>query len=71
MKAASILTLVLLTVGGLNWAVVALTGGNDLVTMLFGASYAEPSMIARVVYTLVGLSAVYQLVTMKKAFTAS
>ena len=66
MKALDALTSVLLIVGGLNWAIVAATGGNDLVTTIFGASYAEPSMLSRVVYALVGLSAVYQIAMLKR-----
>ncbi len=65
MKMMNVVTLVLLIVGGLNWGVVAATGGNDLVTMLLGTSYAEPSMASRVVYLLVGLSAVYQVIGLK------
>jgi len=66
MKAIDALTSILLIVGGLNWAIVAVTGGSDLVTTIFGAGYAEPSMLSRVVYALVGLSAVYQVVMLKR-----
>ncbi len=45
---------VLLIVGGLNWGLVGALDMN-LVGMIFG----HMSMIARVVYVLVGLSAVY------------
>jgi len=70
MKALDALTAVLLIVGGLNWGVVAATGGNDLVTMIFGASYPEPSMLSRLVFLLVGLSALYQAAMLKR-FAAS
>lgn len=66
MKALDALTAVLLIIGGLNWGIVAATGGNDLVTMIFGASYAEPSMLSRLVYLLVGLSALYQAGMLKR-----
>ena len=51
------ITLLLLIVGGLNWGLVGLLG-FDLVAALFG----EMSMLSRIVYTLVGASALFQLV---------
>jgi uncharacterized membrane protein YuzA (DUF378 family) len=46
--------LVLVIVGGLNWGLVGIMD-FDLVSTIFG----DMSVISRVVYTLVGLSAVY------------
>lgn len=46
--------LVLLIVGGLNWGLVGLFGFN-LVSAIFG----EMSVLARLVYIVVGLSAIY------------
>ena len=57
MRALNIVTLVLLIVGGLNWGLVGLAG-FDLVAAIFG----EMSLLSRVVYVLVGLSALYQIV---------
>ena len=57
MRALNILTLVLLIVGGLNWLLVG-AFGFDLVAALFG----EMSPLSRIVYVLVGLSAIYQLI---------
>ena len=51
------ITLLLLIVGGLNWGLVGLFG-LDLVSAVFG----EMSLLSRVVYTLVGASALAQLV---------
>lgn len=51
----------LLVVGGLNWGLVGLFG-FDLVAALFG----EMSMLSRVVYVLVGLSALYALFAARK-----
>lgn len=51
------LTLLLLVVGGLNWGLVGLFS-FDLVAALFG----EMTLLSRIVYTLVGLSALWQLV---------
>lgn len=56
MRAFNILTQVLLIVGGLNWLLVG-AFGFDLVAALFG----EMSPLSRLVYVLVGLSAVYQI----------
>ena len=51
------LTLALLIVGGLNWGLVALLD-FDLVAALFG----EMTLLSRIVYGLVGVSALFQLV---------
>lgn len=56
MNSASILTLVaivLLIVGGINWGLVGVAN-FDLVAFIFG----NGSILARIVYSLVGLSAV-------------
>jgi len=57
MKIVNTLTLVLLIVGGLNWGLVGLFG-FDLVAAIFG----EMSPLSRVVYVLVGVSALWQIV---------
>lgn len=54
MKALYVTALVLVIVGGLNWGLVGFFDYN-LVDALFG----EGSGLSRVVYALVGLSAVY------------
>jgi uncharacterized membrane protein YuzA (DUF378 family) len=51
--------LVLVIIGGLNWGLVGLFG-FDLVATIFG----EMSFLSRIVYDLVGLSAVYLLIAM-------
>jgi uncharacterized membrane protein YuzA (DUF378 family) len=63
MKALNILTLVLVIVGGLNWGLVGLFG-FDLVAALFGAG----SLLSRLVYVLVGISAVWQLWPLAASF---
>jgi uncharacterized protein len=60
MRSIDILAAVLLVVGGLNWGLVAVAD-FDLVASIFGAG----SPMARVVYGLVGLSAVYQIATIR------
>ena len=63
MKALNILTLVLVIVGGLNWGLVGVAN-FDLVATIFGAG----SLLARLVYVLVGLSAIWQLWPLSAAF---
>jgi uncharacterized membrane protein YuzA (DUF378 family) len=62
MKALNVITLVLLIVGGLNWGLVGLFQ-FDLVATLFGG---QEALLSRIVYTLVGLSAVYQILPMAR-----
>lgn len=54
MKPLDVAALVLLVVGGLNWGLVGLFG-FDLVAALLGSM----SMLSRIVYSLVGVSAIY------------
>ena len=49
-------TLILVVVGGLNWGLVGLFDFN-LVDSIFGMM----SMLSRIIYILVGLSAVYMV----------
>lgn len=60
MKAINLITLILIIVGGLNWG---LWGAFefDLVAALLGGSTSVPS---KIVYILVGLSAVWQLIVL-------
>jgi len=51
------IALVLVVVGGLNWALVGIFS-FDLVAAIFG----EMSALARVVYAVVGLAAIYILI---------
>ena len=59
MRAINVITLILLIVGGLNWGLVGLFG-FDLVAALFG----EMSALSRVVYALVGASALVQIIAL-------
>jgi uncharacterized membrane protein YuzA (DUF378 family) len=56
MKPLNGITLLLVIVGGLNWGLLGLFG-FDLVAAIFGGG----SALARIVYILVGLSALWQL----------
>jgi uncharacterized membrane protein YuzA (DUF378 family) len=57
MRIVNTVTLALLIIGGVNWGLVGVLG-FDLVAALFG----EMSPLSRIVYSLVGLSALWQLV---------
>jgi len=54
---------VLLVVGGLNWGLVGIAGSYDwdLVAKIFGGA---DNIVARIIYILVGLSALWLLVSM-------
>lgn len=56
MKALDLTALVLTVIGGINWGLVGLFDFN-LVETLFG----EESALSRIVYVLVGLSALWVL----------
>ncbi len=58
MKALKIVSEVLLVVGGLNWLLVGLFSWD--VGMIFGG---QGALISRIVYILVGLSAIYFILT--------
>ena len=60
MRNLDVLAAILLVVGGLNWGLVGLIDFN-LVDYLFSSM---PS-VEKLVYSLVGLSAVYQIVGLK------
>ena len=63
MKPLNIITLLLVIVGGLNWGLVGLFQ-FDLVATLFGGQSAA---LARIVYVLVGASALWQLMPLFRA----
>ncbi len=60
MKSIDVLAAVLLVVGGLNWGLVGFFN-FDLVAAIFG----NMSAISRIVYILVGLSGLYQALSLK------
>lgn len=55
------ITFILLIVGGLNWLLLGVFGWE--VGELFGG---QEAIISRIVYILVGLAAVYEIVSHKK-----
>ena len=64
MRIINIVTLVLVIVGGLNWGLVGLLDFN-LVATLFG----EMSALSRIVYILVGASALWQFGPLLKSIS--
>ncbi|MEL4304505.1 DUF378 domain-containing protein [Methanococcoides sp. LMO-2] len=50
------IAIALVVIGGLNWGLVGISQDYNLVALIFGYS-----IIARVVYLLVGLSALYMI----------
>lgn len=60
MKGMHMLAFLLLVVGGLNWLLVGILGWD--IGELFGG---QTAMISRIVYILVGLSAIFELATHK------
>ena len=60
MKTLDLLAGTLLIVGGLNWGLVALAE-FDLVAWVFGEEFGTTNAASRLVYGLVGLSAVYAI----------
>jgi uncharacterized membrane protein YuzA (DUF378 family) len=63
MKTLNLITLILTIVGGLNWGLVGVAD-FDLVAAIFGAETGA----ARLIYALVGLSALYQILPLARAF---
>jgi uncharacterized protein len=61
MRTINIITQTLLVIGGLNWGLVGLFQ-FDLVAALFGG---EAAPLSRLIYILVGLSALYGLYLLK------
>ena len=60
MKILNALAAALLIIGGVNWGLVAL-GEFDLVATVFGLDFGETNAATRIVYGLVGVSAVYAI----------
>lgn len=61
MKSLHMVAFLLVVVGGINWLLLAVSGWE--IGMLFGGMDA---LISKVIYILVGLSAIYLVVTHKK-----
>jgi len=60
MKVLKIIAMILVIVGGLNWGLVGLFN-FDVIAAIFGAM----STLSRIIYTLVGLAAIYVAIISK------
>jgi len=60
MKGLHMLTFILLVIGGLNWLLVG-AFNLDLVALIFG----QMTLISKVIYVLVGISAIVQVFARK------
>lgn len=65
LNALELIALILVIVGGLNWGLVGVFG-FDLVATLFGVM----SVLSKIVYALVGLSALYTIAIVMKVSKA-
>ncbi|KGO98971.1 DUF378 domain-containing protein [Novilysobacter defluvii] len=63
MKTLNLVTLVLVIIGGINWGLVGLAQ-FDLVAAIFGG---QDAALSRIVYVLVGLSALWQIIPLVRA----
>jgi uncharacterized protein len=63
MTTFKVIAAVLVIVGALNWGLVALAH-FDLVAALLGMRFGQTSVLSSLVYGLVGLSGLYQLITL-------
>ena len=64
MKKIDVIAAALVIIGALNWGLAGVFH-LDLVALVFGMRFGETSALSSVVYSLVGLSGLYQAVTWK------
>lgn len=55
------LAVILLAVGGLNWGLVGLFE-FDLVAEIFGEEFGTTNTVTRIIYVVVGISAIYAII---------
>ena len=67
MKTWNLITLIIAILGGLNWGLMGLYQ-YDLIAMAFGGSAGHAGALARIVYDIVGLSALWQIVPFVRTF---
>jgi uncharacterized membrane protein YuzA (DUF378 family) len=73
MRTINIISLLLIIVGGVNWGLVGLFD-FDLVSAILGNGAAETatsSAASRIVYVLVGVSALWQLVPFSRSMSTN
>ncbi|HEY5662158.1 MAG TPA: DUF378 domain-containing protein [Gaiellaceae bacterium] len=67
MKKIDWLAATLVLVGGLNWGLVGLFKFDLVAWICGGLEFGETNAVSRVIYTLVGLAAVYGIVSLVAA----
>lgn len=60
MKPLDTLAAILLVVGGLNWGLVAIADFDLVATITGAGAFGNKNLLGVIVYSLVGLAAVYQ-----------
>lgn len=66
MRALNLVSLILLIVGGLNWGLYAIDPRYDVVAAIGGG---PEGAFAKLVYALVGLSAIWQIIALATAYS--
>jgi uncharacterized membrane protein YuzA (DUF378 family) len=61
MKGLNAITMLLLIIGGINWAILGIAGLNIIATI-----FAFAPIVTTIVYVLAGLAAVYQLLPLTR-----
>lgn len=68
-RTADMVARLLVLVGALNWGLIAIAE-YDLVAEIFGLNLGETNVATRIVYGLVGLSAIWLIATMGRGSMA-
>lgn len=63
------ITLLLIVVGGLNWLLVGIFE-FDLVAWIVGEDFGATNWVSRIIYILVGVSALYWIARVPSYFTS-
>jgi uncharacterized membrane protein YuzA (DUF378 family) len=66
MKALDTITLIIIIIGGIVWGLFGLFSWN-LITAIFG----DASVITRIIYIIVGLSALWQIMPLSRSMSSS
>jgi len=61
MKILDVVTAIILIIGGLNWGVMAIINFN-----LIGWIFRDMNLLTRIIFLVIGFSAVYQLIFWKQ-----
>ena len=59
MYIVNIITMILLLIGGLNWLLIGLFGYN----LVSGITGSDDNMVAKIIYILVGISAIWLIIS--------